>query len=75
MFRRHLRFRLGQRFLFGWRSRYQAGFAVRDLHDQQISEVPSEFTRGISTVAVGAVMFLAVGAQMRRARQNGGSHG
>ena len=37
--------------------------------------LPSEFTRGISTVAVGAVMFLAVGAQMRRARQNGGSHG
>lgn len=36
---------------------------------------PSEFTRGISTVVVGAVMFLAVGTQMRRARQNGVSHG
>lgn len=37
--------------------------------------LPSEFTRGISTIVVGAVMFLAVGAQFRRARQNGGSPG
>lgn len=28
--------------------------------------LPSEFTRGITTIAVGAVMFLAVGSQMRR---------
>ena len=28
--------------------------------------LPSEFTRGLTTIAVGAVMFLAVGSQMRR---------
>lgn len=37
--------------------------------------LPSEFTRGITTIAVGAVMFLAVGTQLRRAKQNGASHG
>lgn len=37
--------------------------------------LPSEFTRGISTIVVGAAMFLAVGTQLRRARQNGVSHG
>ena len=31
--------------------------------------LPSEFTRGITTLVVGAVMFVAVGAQVRRARQ------
>ena len=31
--------------------------------------LPSEFTRGLTTIAVGAVMFLAVGAQMRRKRE------
>lgn len=37
--------------------------------------LPSEFTRGISTIVVGAAMFLAVGTQLRRARHNGVSHG
>lgn len=37
--------------------------------------LPSEFTRGITTIVVGAAMFLAVGAQLRRAKQNGTSHG
>ncbi|MEY3587479.1 MAG: hypothetical protein RJA47_75, partial [Actinomycetota bacterium] len=37
--------------------------------------LPSEFTRGITTIVVGAVMFLAVATQLRRAKQNGASHG
>jgi hypothetical protein len=37
--------------------------------------LPSEFTRGITTIVVGAAMFLAVGAQLRRAKQEGTSRG